>query len=74
MTTENEKDRVALRNHPEFIGTVAGPAREAGLVEVEFDGGGRGRFKTSDLVPADEAPVTNKTWPPAGLETKAAAP
>lgn len=66
----NEKDeRVALRDHPEFIGTVAG-SDGRGRVEVEFDGGGTGRFKADDLIPADQAPVTNKTWPPAGLETK----
>lgn len=69
-----EKDeRVVLRERPEFIGTVEGRDRR-GLVEVQFDGGGMGRFKADDLLPADKAPVTNKTWPPAGLETKAAAP
>lgn len=69
-----EKDeRVVLREHPEFIGTVVGHDNR-GLVEVQFDGDGEGRFKPDALLPADQAPVTTKTWPPAGLETKAAAP
>lgn len=71
----NEKDeRVVLRERPEFIGTVVDGPDKRGLVPVEFDGGGTGRFKAEDLLPADKAPVTNKTWPPTGLETKAAAP
>lgn len=73
MTTDNDPERVALRDHPEFVGT-AGNRDGRDLVEVRFDGGGSGRFKADDLIPADEAPVTNKTWPPSGLETKAAGP
>lgn len=73
MTAENDPHRVVLRDHPEFIGT-AGTRDSRDVVEVQFDGGGAGRFKADDLIPADEAPVTNKTWPPAGLETKAVAP
>lgn len=61
-------DRVALTDHPEFVGTIAEEKR--GVFEVLFDGGGVGRFKADALTPADEATVTTKTWPPAGLETK----
>lgn len=72
MTTDNDPQRVALRSHPELVGT-AGATDKHDLVQVQLDGGGVGTFKASDLIPADEAPATNKTWPPAGLETKAAA-
>jgi hypothetical protein len=64
-----KQDRVTLVSRPEFIGTIVSDERR-GLFEVEFDGGGRGFFNVHDLQLASDAPVTNKTWPPSGLETK----
>lgn len=73
MNQWNKNDRVALIARPEFVGTCLDDQRR-GSVDVAFDGGGHGRFAAGDLQHAADAPVTDKTWPPGGLETKVLTP
>jgi hypothetical protein len=72
MNDWKKDDRAAVTEHPELVGTVTSAPR-GDSVEVALDGGGTGRFKAGDLTPEKDAPLTNKTWPPSGIETKAAA-
>lgn len=65
-----KEDRVALAQQPGLTGTIAEVRGQH--AEIDFDGGGRGRFKVDDLVKVDPNAPVNKTWPPSGLETKAA--
>lgn len=73
MSQWKKDDRVVLASRPEFVGTCIESERR-GSVEVAFDGGGKGRFLSDDLQRVEDAPLTDKTWPPGSLETKALAP
>jgi hypothetical protein len=64
----NARDRVAVSDRTELVGTIHEIKR--GIAEVHLDGGGKGYFKISDLMPAAEAPASDRTWPPSNLETK----
>lgn len=72
MNNWKKDDRAVLAERPELVGTVK-ETPKGGVVEVALDGGGTGRFKAGDLIPEADAPMTTKTWPPSGLETKTAA-
>jgi hypothetical protein len=65
-----KETRVALAQHPGLIGKINSIDRRD-VAEIEFEGGGVGRFKVADLVEVDPATPANKEWPPRGLETKA---
>ena len=58
-----EGDRVALRSNRQWKGTVEVATR--GVVAVVGDGGWKGTLDAGELVPAED-----KSWPPAGMETK----
>lgn len=68
----NASERVAVKGHTELVGTIHAIKRD--VAEVHLDGGGKGYFKTGDLVPASEAAQSDKTWPPSNYETKIATP
>lgn len=68
-TTVKKEDRVALAQRPLLTGTILDVRGQH--AEIDFDGGGRGLFKIEDLVKVDPNAPISKTWPPAGLETKA---
>jgi hypothetical protein len=72
MNDWKKDDRAAVTERPELVGTVTKTPRGGDVVEVALDGGGTGRFKAGDLTPEKDAPLTNKTWPPSGIETKIA--
>lgn len=57
-------DPVRLRRAEEYRGKITNVVN-ADTYDVEFHGGGTGRFRGVDLL-ADE----DKAWPPTGLETK----
>jgi hypothetical protein len=62
--------RVALKRQPGLIGSIDGVKN--GVADITFEGGGHGRFPLDDLQLVGADVPVNKTWPPVGLETKAA--
>lgn len=68
-----EKDsRVALVREPGLVGTIT-EVDKRNVADIDFEGGGHGRFPITDLKPVDAA-TPNKGWPPPNYETKIAAP
>lgn len=57
-------DKVRLVRAPDYRGTVTRVTTD-GMCDIEFVGGGTGRFREADLVPDED-----KSWPPSGLEAK----
>ena len=55
--------RVTLTKAPEWVGRVT--SVDGAVAHVEFDAGGQGNFRLTDLAEAGD-----KAWPPAGIETK----
>lgn len=66
-----QQDRVALTQRPELVGRIESIDRRD-IAEITFEGGGRGRFPVAELQKVPEDTPANKSWPPSGLETKAA--
>lgn len=58
-------DRVSLRSDPTWTGSVTA-CPSPGKVTIAGDGGWTGTLSTDDVVAVRE----DKSWPPAGMETK----